>query len=91
MNTKLLLQKCQSKAQSIKRVLQYMIILYITTVSDAYYSFHFISIFNAENPKQCFFYKQELKKKKKKVQASIMHYSLSKLIYNNSSYILHIA
>lgn len=42
-----------------------MIILYITTVSDAYYSFHFISIFNAENPKQCFFYKQELKKKKK--------------------------
>lgn len=63
MNTKLLLHKYQSKAQSIE-FCKYMIILYITTVSDVYYSFHFISIFNTENPKQCFFYKQELKKKK---------------------------
>lgn len=63
-------------------------ILYIIAVSDVYFSFHFMSIFNPEKPKQCFFYKQELKKK---VHVWIVYYSLSKLIYNNSSYILHIA
>lgn len=57
----------QSKAQSInqtqeKEFCKYNIILYITTVSDIYYSFHFIWVFNPENPKQCFFYKQEFKK-----------------------------
>lgn len=37
-------------------------ILYIIAVSDVYFSFHFMSIFNPEKSKQGFFYKQELKK-----------------------------
>lgn len=62
-----------SNTNTREKALQ-IVVLYTTTVSDVYYSFHFISIFNPENSKQRFFYKQEFKEKKFRSEYCIILY-----------------